>query len=71
MGLVTISFRVLLDMIMPEMGDGDTDNRLKEINSVIKGFLLSEYSLYILRIEPKKREQQNSEVIPRPSIFLV
>jgi two-component system, cell cycle sensor histidine kinase and response regulator CckA len=36
---------VILDMIMPEMGGGDTYDRLKEINPDIKVLLSSGYSI--------------------------
>jgi len=36
---------VLLDMIMPDMGGGETYDRMKEINSDIKVLLLSGYSI--------------------------
>jgi DNA-binding NtrC family response regulator len=36
---------VILDMIMPEMGGGETFDRLKEINPEIKVILSSGYSL--------------------------
>ena len=35
---------VILDMIMPEMGGGDTYDRLRKINSEIKVLLSSGYS---------------------------
>jgi len=36
---------VILDMIMPEIGGGDTYDRLKEINPNIKALLSSGYSI--------------------------
>jgi len=36
---------VALDMIMPDMGGGETYNRLKEINPDVKVLLSSGYSL--------------------------
>jgi CheY-like chemotaxis protein len=42
---------VILDMIMPEMGGGETYNRLKEINPDIKVLLSSGYSINGLATE--------------------
>jgi two-component system cell cycle sensor histidine kinase/response regulator CckA len=36
---------VILDMIMPEMGGGDTYDRIKEINPAVKALLSSGYSI--------------------------
>ena len=36
---------VILDMIMPEMGGGDTYDRMKEINPAAKALLSSGYSI--------------------------
>jgi len=36
---------VILDMIMPEMGGGDTYDRMKEINPAVKALLSSGYSI--------------------------
>ena len=46
---------VVLDMIMPEMGGGETYDRLKEINPNIKVLLSSGYSI----------EGQASEILKR------
>jgi CheY-like chemotaxis protein len=36
---------VILDMVMPDMGGGETYDRLKEINSDVKVLLTSGYSI--------------------------